>query len=300
MGCTTSLRWMALTVLASALTGCAAIFGPSYPDDPGLYAVKTDGKFQRLDGDAEWERKTWLERSNLEPDVRFIVVNPSLTDDTAPLANKIRLVKVGWLRSEIGSGGKIGPVEGTTWVAPEIEGFEVPLGYGHIDRRPDLVEAVPYQHTLEPGLYSLQLQTGAVNASARLGVDWANVDRKQYAVANCIDRYLEEQITYRPCSEQKVAMLPEGLQIHLVEPEKQVVDGKPTLVIKGVILNVSDGPRRVPMLQGRLRDEAGQTLHTWQFPPPVDEVSPGTSTSFRTVVSDVPNATANVFVSFAP
>jgi len=294
-----AVRGVASAVLAGVLGACVNIFGAPVPDDPGLYAVQGDGKYMKLNGDPKWERETWAKRADLSRGVRFILVHPSLADHSSPAEAKVRLLRVGWVRSEIAAGGEIGPIRGPQWVAPRIEGFDRPLRFTHVDGEPRAIGAAPQGGRLEPGLYSLHLDTGRAELTARFGVGWPGVDRKQYAAANCLDRYVDGDVPYRPCSDQQLATLGQGLRVYLVPPDRQRTGGEAVLVLKGVIVNVSDRPRPVPMLEAGLRDRNGQILHRWRFAPPVERLSPGESASFRAVTREMPRETANAFVNFA-
>jgi hypothetical protein len=72
-------------------------------------------------------------------------------------------------------------------VAPEgLSEFHVPLQYAPVGERNDAVEAKPREE-LKPGLYSLQLRAGEVRRTARVGVEWNEVDQQAYARRNCVD-----------------------------------------------------------------------------------------------------------------
>lgn len=295
---TAVIRCLAVFGVAAFVPACIS-FSSSYgPDEPGLYAVADDGAPQRLDGDQEWEQETWEERSTLPPDLRFIVVHPALSRTSRPPEEVVHLRKVAWLRSEIDGAGDISPPAGAQWIAPEIEEFSVPLEYRQVDERPDLIEAVA-SVPLEPGLYSLQLRAGGAKINTRLGVHWDSVDRRAYSTANCVDRYAGNTRVFRPCAEQHHAMAGQGLQLHIVRPERQMRDGASVIVVKGVMVNVSDKPRPVPALQARLRGQNDETLHQWIFAPDADEVPAGRSIAFETETDYNGDGIAGVSVGFA-
>lgn len=292
-------RCLAIMVVAGTFSACGG-GGSVDSDTPGLHAIRADGDLQRLDGSPAWERETWPERSNFPPNIRFMVTHPALPVGPADLNEKVRLHKVGWVRSEVGPEGDISPPDGARWVAPGTESYEIPLKYVPVSGRGGALRVEPTR-PLEPGLYSLQFRHGQGRMTARIGVQWDSVDQKRYAAANCVDRYIHGDTLkrYRSCHDQQVAAAGRGLRVHLVSPEQRAVDGKPALVVEGVVVNVSDKVRSVPMLQAELRNRAGKTLHSWLFSmPETVKLSPGQSASFRTVSRNVPRETANVTVDF--
>ena len=294
------LPYAVLVGVSMTLSACGAFRSALVPDEPGLYANTGGGELQRLDGPADWERETWAERSDLSRDVHLVVAHPSLAEGTDALPERIRLRKVGWLRSEIGPNGVIAPVDGAKWVAPPIEGFTVPLDYAEVDGRADVIEARPRSGALEPGLYALELRTGAIQANGRLGVEWTGLDQTQYASAHCIDRYAESAPAFRHCSEQAYAEPLDGLQVHLVEPERRSGDGGEFLVVRGLVVNNSGTPRQVPTLRAVLHGEDGRRLHAWPFAVPDQELAPGQSVSFQTGSDKMVAETHSVRVEFMP
>lgn len=108
-----------------------------------------------------------------------------------PVGDAVRLQKAVWVRSQIGADGSISPAGGERWVVSNLEQFTVPVDVGEVDGRADVVHAVPLQ-PLQPGLYSLQLQTstGHTDITSRFGVHWPHVDRQAYPATTCVDRYL--------------------------------------------------------------------------------------------------------------
>lgn len=286
---------LAPALLAFLLAGCSWWGGA--PEEPGLYAVVGDEDPQRLNGSPEWERETWPERQNLPPDTRFMVRLP----ETAKAAGQPRvgLSKVGWVRSEIRSGSEIGPPQGRRWVNAPLAEFAVPLRVVH--RKADVVMLAPQQGKLEPGLYSLQIEAAGTRLQARFGVGWSGIDEKRYAASHCMDRYVEKAgAQYRPCAQQRVAVSTEGLQIRLVNPDRQAMGDKLRLVVKGTIANVSEQARAVPGLQGELKDRSGRVVHRWQFASPTEKLEPGGYVPFTTVANGVPSTATDVTVRFQP
>ena len=295
------LRGVATILLVASVSGCSWIgLGGSKdaaPGDTGLYAAHS-GELQRLDGDREWEMQTWETRSNLSPGTELVVRHPDLVNAGDALREMIRLRRVAWVRSEITQEGDIVPVEGSTWAVADVDELRVPFRVETYDSDAQTVRVIP-ENRLERGLYSLQLRTGSNTLSARLGIDWNSVDRRQYSAAHCVDRYLGATVRYRPCSEQEQALASRWLRIHLVDPEMREALGQQKLIVQGVVVNTSERKRRVPTLEAQLRSTEGEVLKTWRFDPVSAELDPGTSTRFRSEIPDPPPTTSNVHVTFS-
>jgi len=260
------------------------------PDDNGIYAYDGD-HLTRLDGDTEWERKTWEQRSRLVPRTVFLVRDPAI----AQRAGAVRLRRVAWVRSEISDAGRITPVPGSQWRSVPVADLEVPVDFtGDNESHPDVIEVRPTQ-PLQPGLYSLYLEAGEASRAARFGVNWPAVNKTTYASGVCVDHYTGGTAGYRPCAAQRSGSSPVGkLQIYLVHP--QTSGG--SVVISGVVINNSDRAQHVPILAAQLRGTDGSVLARWQFRASSSVLNPGQSTSFRSVVSDAPQQTHSVNVNF--
>jgi len=287
------------TGLALATAGLVLASCSSLPDDPGLYAVNESGDVQRLSGGPKWDRKTWEDRSDLPGKLRFFIVEKGIADDTSVLAEKIKLRRAGWVRSDIEANGAIGPARGVQWVAADIPALDIPLTYDHLGKHDDIIAAAP-RGPLEEGLYVIELASGDISVMARFGVNWTRLDKSRYAANNCIDRYDSNgKSAYRRCADQQRVLATQGLQLHMVEPERRIIAGQPAIVVKGVVLNSSESRRAVPMLEGRLIDAAGRAVRDWRFSATTNEVEPGKSVSFGAVVEGAPDNVANVVVRFA-
>jgi len=281
---------LASAMVAIILAGCSAT---GVPDEPGLYAVDSDGDLQRLDGSPEWERETWPERENLRPETRFVARYPETGGQKT-----IVLRKVGWVRSEIRSGAEIGPPQGRRWVTAPLPQLVVPVQL--VNETAETVTIVPQSGALDPGLYALQVDSGGRRLQARFGVGWSTIDQKRYASAHCMDRYLDASTQYRSCATQHLPVPTDGLQIRLVDPDKRFVGEKVNLVVKGTIANTSEQKRAIPTLYGQLKDQSGRVVHRWEFASPVPELEPGAYVPFTTVAEQVPPTATDVTVSFQP
>lgn len=287
--------------LVLAAAGLLLVNCSSLPDDPGLYAVEaSDDDVRRLNGGPKWERKTWEDRSDLPPNLRFFIVHPDIARDANALGDSIKLRRAGWVRSDIQSSGAIRPAGEAQWVAAEIDTLNIPLNFERLGERDDIIAAEPRANALDQGLYVLELKRGDINIAAKFGVSWSNINKTDYASKYCIDRYhYEGKTVYRRCYDQQQALATHGLQLHMVEPERRTIGGQPVIVVKGIVLNKSGSRRAVPMLEGRLIDGSGRIVRDWRFRATTGEVEPGKSVSFGAIVEGAPQNVANVVVRFA-
>lgn len=273
------------------------------PSEFGFYALSGLDRedYVRLDGDKKWERETWKQRSTLGPATRFIIYDPIFTASSLPMDKVITLQHVAWVRSEISETGDIAPPSRYHWVVSELSEFSVPISVVtlHQNKRAVLVDPVKF---LEPGLYSIQISTPKAKKSARFGVNWDAIDKKQYSARHCVDRYVNGTTPhYQPCSKQTIAMRRQqwrGLKIYLVEPETKTVDGRRTVVLKGIIVNESKKAHKVPLLQGRLRDASGQTITQWRFRTDYRRLAPNDSIEFQTQVAKPSKSISKATVRF--
>jgi len=308
--------WLGLlAALSISLSACApgnlwnmlSGRGEPVPDEPGLYALIDGGhggpSLQRLDGPRQWEIDTWPARSQLSPDVAFVVRHPELARSHRQFGDAVRLRRVAWVRSTINARGDVLPVDGSRWAAPDLDVFEVPLRVEAYQGRDDIVRATPLA-ALEPGLYSLEINAGGQPTRARIGVQWASVDERAYSAATCVDRYESAGPRYRPCAAQtQQTPLPtaaQWLRLYLVAPEFHDRAAGRNLVIRGVVVNVSDDAHvTVPQLEAQVRAAAGHVLQRWRFDPGIGELAPGASASFRTESRDTPPEAHSVHVEIA-
>ena len=301
-------RWQPAAVLAGfacLLAACASeprLAGRivPVPDRPGLYALLGDDDLERLDGNPEWEQKTWKRRSDFTNRPEFVVYHPALARSSLAAQQAVRLQKVAWLRSEISPDGRIAPGGPNSWVDSDVPDHMIPLEVHADSRRPELVLVRPTR-PLQQGLYSLQLRAPEAVLRARLGVGWDRADRTRYSGEHCVDRYVGGEVSYRRCAEQGDVMAESELRklrVHLVEPERRTINEQSTLVVRGVVVNTGDRPQRVPLLQARLIDNGGSTLRQWLITPEPAELAPGQSLPFRAEIPQPPNGTAKVNVNF--
>lgn len=291
-----------LVLVACFSSGCAWLGLSSnqepVPRKPGLYALH-DGDLQRLDGDREWEMETWDERSTLPPDVAFVIRHPQLPAYREQLEGAIHLSRVAWVRSEISAEGDILPVDGNQWAATDVDELRVPVALEPYVSNSEVVRIVP-RTRLQGGLYTLQLRTTTAQINARAGVGWVSVDKRAYSAANCVDHYLGDAVRHRLCAEQERAFANKWLKVHLVEPEvREIAAHQKQLIVSGVVINTSQRPRRVPMLEAQLQSTQGAVIERWRFEAAAAELQPGASARFRSELPNPPAGINKVHVTFA-
>jgi hypothetical protein len=327
-------RWLAacsfLALGACGSSGPQLNLGnePAVPVPPnyGLYAYDGD-KLIRLDGDGNWERSTWSDRSDLPPKIEFVVFNRSLTTDPTPLQNLIELRRVAHVRNDVRGNGNVVPAQSNRWAAPDLPDYRVALNFTPVPGHSDVVVAAP-SDPLAQGLYSFSLQTRPQPLDSRVGVGWSDVDQNQYALAHCVDDY---PTGYRQCAESDgrandpaaadatqappaapssqasmtVAAVPgtnaalASLTVRDLRSSRTTVAGSRTLVVEGNIVNTSTDLRTVPsqLVLSLLRADGTvvQTVAIADLPPAV--LAPGDSYHFRSEVADPPADAVRVRVT---
>ena len=90
-----------------------------------------------------------------------------------------------------------------------------------------------------------------------------------------------------------------GLELHRVEMQHILQDGTRVLSVKGEIVNITGGERKIPSLRFGLHDAAGAEVYQWTLDAGGRPLKPGESTSFVTRVASPPEAARNVEIRFA-
>jgi hypothetical protein len=105
---------------------------------------------------------------------------------------------------------------GTEWALAPVAPYSVPVRLEAPSNKRGVVNVVPTA-PLAPGLYALRINEPGAR-QARVGVGWDSLDQRQYAAANCVDRYLGEAGIYRPCTAvvaaQPLAVVPAGTVLY--------------------------------------------------------------------------------------
>jgi hypothetical protein len=93
--------------------------------------------------------------------------------------------------------------------------------------------------------------------------------------------------------------LGEGLEIRRPTLARDTdEDGKDVIIVRGVIANVSDKPRTVPLIQVALLDDINQMVQSVRMPPLKTSLQPKEEIGFRARLADVPTA-RSLEVTFA-
>lgn len=317
------VRAAACVALVGLLSACGSnSSGPAQqttarPD--GVYIIQ-DGRAGRLNEDPQKIVKTWDQRTNLTPNVQFLVVDPSVAAQ-APDADSISLQRVSKVRNNVKANGKAnGKAKKTTqaeWVVANLPQDKIPVTVVRDSDTPHQLRVTANQ-PLAPGLYSITYNTGRERIGGRFGVGWAAADKMQYASLNCVDRYAGNPASYRPCSEfvaakPKAAAKPavqqastksavkraapaSGIDISGLNVKKEIVGGKPLLVLRGQMMNVTSSPQKVPLLFAVVTDKQGRELSRWSFRTITDQLPPGGSASFQTSTDSPPKGTASIAI----
>lgn len=286
-------------ILATLLAGSLAACGGSSPQvavDPakpdGVYIVQ-DGRMGRLDEDPEKVVKTWEQRTNLKENVQFLVIDDSIAT-SPPDADRVSLQKVARIRNDVSKTGTVRKAKKTEWVASNVANYKIPVTVTRHSNSPRVL-VVTANEALEPGLYSITYRTDKQRVGGRFGIGWGGIDKEQYASRYCVDRYLSKPVMYRPCNERD-ALESAVLKVHGLQVKKQIINGKPALVLEGRLTNSSAQQQKVPVLLAVINDKGGRELSRWTFQPKVTQLRPGATLSFRTGTTTPPKGTAGVAV----
>ena len=131
--------------------------------------------------------------------------------------------------------------------------------------------------------------------TGRFGVEWGKSDKKQYASAHCVDRYLTTPVLYPPCDERD-SVEGAALRVQALNVSKAIVNSVPALVIEGHVKNTSAKRQTLPPMLAVLNDKQGKEIQRWTFTTDAKELSPGTSVAFRTTAAAPPRNTAGVAI----
>ena len=292
-----------VSMTAVLLAGCGSTGTPNatsldgVPTRYGLYAVDGGGDYQRLDGDKQWEVKTWSERSDLDRETAFLVFYRGIGTSPKPLSELIRLYRVSSVRHDVRQDGGFEDASRPRWTTVEREEFRVPLDFGPVPNSQDAVLAVP-REKLALGLYTLQYEGGTSVHASRLGIGWSTANKSQYAMVNCVDRYVSDSGSpqYRLCSEEAPGT---GLRIHVTSSRQRRTATGRTLSVEGTIENASDKTQSIPSMLLTLSDQQGRPVEQRVFDPGVRNLAPGQSTVFSKEFHDPSPTASRVVVAFS-
>jgi hypothetical protein len=302
----------ACLIIAGGLSACGssepAQTTAARPD--GVYIVQ-DGKVGRLNEDSQKILQTWEQRTNLASHVQFLVVDPSVAA-RQPDADAIVLQRVSKVRNVVQANGKAKPSKKPEWVVANLPEERIPVTVVR-DSTASHQLRVTANEPLTPGLYAITYNTGRERIGGRFGVGWTAADKVRYASLHCVDRYAGNPASYRPCNQfasvepaatRSAAKQPVAaavtpsriIEIYGLRVEKQIVGGKPLLVLQGSMKNTTASKQPVPLLLAVITDKQGRELTRWPFKPLVDQLPAGGSASFQTSTDAPPKGTANIAV----
>lgn len=102
---------------------------------------------------------------------------------------------------------------------------------------------------------------------------------------------------------QIIALVPQAEALYALVPVEETIgdydlqntgyielveDGRRVLVVSGEVVNLTDQPIGVPVIQVTVRTIDGEDLDRWRFKPPGDDVNPGEARYFETRRLDPP------------
>jgi hypothetical protein len=293
---------LVVALLAAGVGGCAGTPKSKSqavvprPPTEGLYVVY-NGKMGRLDDTPDKILKTWPVRSNLGPNLEFVIHHPAVAAAGGSPGQLVALRQVAYVRSNITPSGTVHKNKKTEWIVASLDPLYVPARVTQDSKDPTLLRVVPNE-PLTPGLYALSLRTGNSSVTGRFGVEWSKSDKEQYASTHCVDRYLTKPVLYRPCDERD-GVEKAALKVQALNVTKVLVNSSPALAIEGRLRNTSSKRQVVPTMVAVLNDKQGKEIKRWTFVPDAKELSPGNSVAFRTLAAAPPRETAGVAILLA-
>lgn len=90
-----------------------------------------------------------------------------------------------------------------------------------------------------------------------------------------------------------------GLTLRRIETRHMMVDGTRVLAIKGEIVNVAGGERKIPWLLFRLAGGDGSEVYRWTLDSGARPLKPGEATNFVTRVASPPEQASSILIRFA-
>src|SRR5882724_3076176 len=155
---------LVVAMLAASAGGCAGTSGSKSevsvqrPPTQGLYVVY-NGKLGRLDDAPDKILKTWPIRSNLGPDLAFVIYHPAIADSAGRAGQLVSLRQVAYVRANIAASGTVRKNRKTEWIVAGLQPLNVPARVIQDSNDPRLLKVVPNE-PLTPGLYALSLRAG--------------------------------------------------------------------------------------------------------------------------------------------
>lgn len=90
-----------------------------------------------------------------------------------------------------------------------------------------------------------------------------------------------------------------GIDIRELAVEHLNVDGHPLITVKGDLVNIARGDRKLPWLRFSLRNDDFAEVYSWQLDTRAQLLKPGESRSFATKLASPPESASKVEIRFA-
>jgi hypothetical protein len=90
-----------------------------------------------------------------------------------------------------------------------------------------------------------------------------------------------------------------GLEIRRVAQDHKVIKGERVLTVKGDLINITEGIKRIPSLRFSLRNAEGQEVYSWVLDTSARPLRPGEITGFITRIQDPPAGAKDLQIRFA-
>jgi hypothetical protein len=268
--------------------------GVAAPPYFGLYAVTSDG-LVRLNGDTQWEERTWNNRNDLRGNLRFLVFSRWLSMDATPENKAITLERVAHVRSTTDADGTV-VRRPDMWASPHLPEYRIPLNFAPVQGHSDMLLASPAER-LPPGLYSLSFHAPE-NLTARFGVAWPSVAMNQYDARYCVDKLPHAFVACEGDTTNLTTGSSTTIAIRDLRSSRTAGRGSGRLVIDGDVVNTSREQETVPPLSVVLldaRDQVLQSLRNVNVDMPT--LLPGRSYHFRIVVTNAATNATRVRVT---
>jgi predicted Zn finger-like uncharacterized protein len=91
-----------------------------------------------------------------------------------------------------------------------------------------------------------------------------------------------------------------GLEFRNVASARVEEDGRPVLVVRGLISNNTAVERAVPLVRVALKDEGDRIVQQWSFKPDAVTIGPGEGLPFETRLVDPSDRARGLTIEFAP
>lgn len=95
-------------------------------------------------------------------------------------------------------------------------------------------------------------------------------------------------------------VLGQGLEFRDVNFERAEQDGRATLIVTGMVANISDKVRTVPLMRASVTSGGAKVIRDWTFSVKEERLLPGESVPFVTRLDDPPDDARELLIAFTP